>query len=148
MNTKIHTVLYLALFVIFFTDCTSNSSSSNHQSQSEYNSSSSQQSQPSKYDRPPYAVYVYDGDKEIVLYQNPKTATVNGKSGSWSESNYGRIYEEYGGRKGPTVYVVHYGSNTLVISKSEELVFFGTEGEAEQNENNKYKWQDCIKKRF
>lgn len=147
MKTIIHTVLYLALVVVLFTDCTSNSSSSRYQSQSEY-SSSNQQSQVSKYDRPPYAVYVYDGDKEIVLYQNPKTATVNGKSGSWSESNYGRIYAEYGGRKGPTVYVVHYGDNTLVISKSEELVFFGTEKEAEQNENNKYKWQDCIKKRL
>ncbi len=107
-----------------------------------------QQSQSSQYDRKPFAVYVYDGNKEIVLYENPNIATVNGKSGNWSISNYGRIYEAYGGRRGPTVYVVWYGSETLVISPGEELVFFGTEDEAERNEDNKYKWKDCEKKRL
>lgn len=107
-----------------------------------------QQSQSSQYDRKPFAVYVYDGNKEIVLYENPNIATVNGKSGNWSISHYGRIYEAYGGRRGPTVYVVWYGSETLVISPGEELVFFGTEDEAERNEDNKYKWKDCEKKRL
>ena len=129
-------VLYSALFMILLVGCANNNSSSN------------QNSQLSKYDRTPYAVYIYDGNKEIVLYQNPNTATVDGKSGSWSESHYGRIYERYGGRKGPLVYVVRYGSETLVVSPSEELIFFGTENEAEQNENNKYKWTNCTKKRL
>ena len=112
------------------------------------NTSSTQQSETSKYDRKPFAVYVYDGNKEIVLYENPNTATVNGKSGSWTTSNYGRIYEAYGGRRGPTVYVVWYGSETLVISPGEELVFFGTEKQAEQNEDKKYNWKECKKKRL
>ena len=107
-----------------------------------------QQSQSSQYDRKPFAVYVYDGNKEIVLYENPNIATVNGKSGNWSISHYGRIYEAYGGRRGPTVYVVWYGSETLVISPGEELVFFGTEDEAEKNEDKKYKWKECEKKRL
>lgn len=110
--------------------------------------SSNHQSKTTKYDRTPFAVYVYDNDKEIVLYKDPNTATVNGKSGSWTTSSYGRIYEQYGGRKAPTVYVVEYGPETLVISPGEELVFFGTEEQAERNENNKYKWKECEKKRL
>lgn len=112
------------------------------------NSSSDQHSESSKYDRTPFAVYVYDGNKEIVLYENPKTATVNGKSGRWTKSNYGRNYEAYGGRREPTIYVVWYGTETLVISPGEELIFFGTEQEAEQNEDKKYNWKDCEKKRL
>lgn len=136
MKNKLLSLLILALYVIIIVGCANS------------NSSSSQNSQSSKYDRTPYAVYVYDGNKEIVLYQNPNTATVNGKSGSWSESNYGRIYERYGGRPATPVYVVNYGSETLVISKSEELVFFGTEDEAEKNEDKKYNWKECEKKRL
>lgn len=112
------------------------------------NTSSTQQTEASKYDRTPFAVYVYDGNKEIVLYENPNTATVNGKSGSWTTSHYGRIYEAYGGRRGPTVYVVDYGNETLVISPGEELVFFGTEKQAEANEDKKYNWKECEKKRL
>ena len=95
----------------------------------------SQQSQPSKYDRTPYAVYVYDGNKEIVLYDNPKTASVDGKSGSWSESSF-HFYAPYVGGNRKTIYVVWYGSQTLVISPSEELVFFGTEKQASENQRN------------
>ncbi len=133
---KTSKIICIASLLSLFVGCVNNGSSSEQQSES------------SKYDRTPFAVYVYDGNKEIVLYKNPNTATVNGKSGSWSESHYGRIYEAYGGRKGPLVYVVWYGSETLVVSPGEELVFFGTEREAEQNENNKYKWKDCVKKRL
>ena len=128
-------ILASLLLSLFFIGCTKNTSYT-------------QQTEISKYDRNPYAVYVYDGNKEIVLYENPNTATVNGKSGSWSTSHYGRIYEAYGGRRGPTVYVVRYGSETLVISPGEELVFLGTEKEAEQNEDKKYNWKDCEKKRL
>lgn len=136
MKNKLLSLLILALCVIIIVGCANN------------NSSSSQNPQSSQYDRKPYAVYVYDGNKEIVLYENPNIATVNGKSGSWSTSHYGRIYEAYGGRRGPTVYVVWYGSETLVISPGEELVFFGTEDEAERNEEKKYNWKECVKKRL
>lgn len=128
--------IFACIFVIFcFVGCVNNTSST-------------QQTETSKYDRTPFAVYVYDGNKEIVLYENPNTATVNGKSGCWTTSNYGRIYEAYGGRRGPTVYVVDYGNETLVISPGEELVFFGTEKQAEANEDKKYNWKECEKKRL
>lgn len=107
----------------------------------------SQQSQSSKYDRTPYAVYVYDGNKEIVLYDNPKTASVDGKSGSWSESSF-HFYAPYVGGNRKTIYVVWYGSQTLVISPSEELVFFGTEKQASENERNNSRWKNCEKKRL
>ncbi len=122
----------------FFIGCVNNSNN---------NDSANHQSKSSKYDRTPFAVYVYDGNKEIVLYDDPKTATVNGKSGSWSESCF-HYYAPYVGGSRKTTYVVWYGSETLVISPGEELVFFGTEKQASANEDNKYKWKDCEKKRL
>lgn len=139
MKTIFFNIVLSLLCIIFLIGCVD---------QNPKSSITTQQSESSKDDRTPFAVYVYDGDKEIVLYKDPNTATVNGKSGNWSTSHYGRIYEAYGGRRGPTVYVVRYGSETLVISPGEELVFFGTEDEAEQNEDKKYNWKDCEKKKL
>jgi len=136
MKHKIFSISLLVLVISFLTGCANNTSG---------NQSASQVS---KYDRTPFAVYVYDGNKEIVLYENPQTASVNGKSGSWTQSNYGRIYERYGGRPSTLIYVVWYGSETLVISPHEELIFFGTEDEAEKNEEKKYIWKECEKKRL
>ena len=106
-----------------YTSCTSNNSSSNN-------------SKSSKYDRTPFAVYVYDNDKEIVLYENPNTATVNGKSGSWTSGGQWResstLEEAAMGGVWKQVYTVRYGSETLVISPGEELVFFGSVEQAKQ----------------
>lgn len=131
MSTKKFYALFIVLSSIMLTGCVN----------------IGQQSQSSKYDRTPYAVYVYDGNKEIVLYDNPKTASVDGKSGRWSESCF-HFYASYVGGDRKTIYVVWYGSETLVISPGEELVFFGTEKQASDNEDNKYKWKDCEKKRL
>ena len=107
----------------------------------------SKQSNAPKYDRTPYAVYVYDGSKEIVLYDNPKQASVNGRSGDWTATTMMRLPGEEWPTNIPTHYVVRYGDEVCVISPSRGLVFFGdTQDDAWRNYNNEYKWKDCHRK--
>ena len=83
----------------------------------------------------------------LLVRRENITASVDGKSGSWSESSF-HFYAPYVGGNRKTIYVVWYGSQTLVISPSEELVFFGTEKQASENERNNSRWKNCEKKRL
>ena len=132
-------IICIASLLSIFVGCVNNSSSSERQSESP------------KYDRSPFAVYVYDGNKEIVLYENPRTATVGGISGSWYDTNMMRLPGEEWPTRIPVHYVIWYGEQekVCVISPGRELVFFGNDqSEAWRNLDNESKWKDCEKKRL
>lgn len=131
-------ILFTTLSVLVLISCTVNNTSES-----------------SQYERTPFAVFVYDGNKEIVLYDNPQTATVNGQSGSWIETGMfdshrvqDFVPDAATGGLYKTVYRVDYGSETLIISPGEELVFFGSFESAAQNKDNKSMWKECEKKRL
>ncbi len=129
-NTCFNIVIIL-IFLFFLTIGCGKKSSKHSSSQSE---------------KTPYAVYIYDGTKEIVLYNNPKTASVDGKSGSWIDTNWIRMNGEI--MEYPTYYIVWYGEKTCVIAPGSGLVYFGSEEEAKRNVEDESKWKDCRKKRL
>jgi hypothetical protein len=130
MKKDIYSLLLVALFLSVIIGCSGTSSNKDS----------------SKYDRPPYVVYTYDGEKEIVLYTNPNTATVNGLSGSWTDGHETSVNGEC--LEVQEYYIIWYGSKTCVIWPTKSMIFWGPEREALANLNNEARWTICHKKRM
>lgn len=97
----------------------------------------------SKYMRPPYLVYTYDGQKEIVLYENPDIATVDGVSGDWVVQT--RFKGDAGGGTTYSFYTVHYGNKKLTIDPKCSMFIEGDFDiiEAVNNRANRSGWKKC-----
>ena len=130
MKNKIFYVLLIAFLSTIIVGCAGTSSDTNS----------------SKYDRDPFAVYTYDGGKEIVLYSEPNTAMVNGQSGSWTDGHDTFVDGEYFGVL--EYYVIWYGSRTCVVWPAKGMIYWGSEREALANLNNETRWTICHKKRM
>jgi len=107
---------------------------------------SNNQKTTSKYDRQPYMVYTYAGDKEIVLYENPRIASVDGQSGSWTDGH--KVIPNGESIETHDYYVVWYGSKTCVIWAPKGMIFWGNEDDAIDQLNNESNWTICHKKRI
>lgn len=102
----------------------------------------------SKYMRQPFLVYTYDGDKEIVLYENPNIATVDGASGRWVAIS--DFIGHAGGITTYTFYTVSYGDEKLTIDLDRSMY---KEGDVDiraavDNRENVYGWKKCKLKLF
>lgn len=106
----------------------------------------STQKESSQYDRTPYVVYTYDGGKEIVLYSNPNTASVNGKSGSWTDGH--KVIVNGESIETHEYYIVWYGSNTCVIWIPKGMIYWGSEEQAISHLDSESNWTICRKKRL
>ena len=114
---RIVKLICIASFLSIFVGCVNNGSSSKQQSESPTSP---------KYDRTPFAVYVYDSNKEIVLYDNPRTATVDGISGCWFTTTSMQLPEDKSYTRIPLHYIIHYGETEkiCIVGAESELVFF------------------------
>ena len=141
-NMRIVKLICIASFLSIFVGCVNNGSSSKQQSESPTST---------KYDRTPFAVYVYNGNKEIVLYDNPRTATVDGISGCWFTTTSMQLPEDKSYTRIPLHYIIYYGETEkiCIVGAESELVFFGNDQNvAWRNLNNERIWKNCEKKRL
>lgn len=84
----------------------------------------------------PFLAIEYGNHQVIELYYSPRTAVVDGQSGSWEETD---VADER--------YMVSYGNRKCVLSTTKKMIYFGDIMDAIYDLKEESKWIPYREKR-